>query len=44
LALWTNWVVTGTLGAIAGSLLGDPKRFGADFAFTALFIGLIAGS
>ncbi|MFL5313835.1 MAG: branched-chain amino acid ABC transporter permease, partial [Microvirga sp.] len=23
--------------------LGDPKRFGADFAFTALFIGLVAG-
>lgn len=41
--LWTNWVATTTLGALAGSLLGDPKRFGADFAFTALFIGLIAG-
>ena len=26
-----------------GSLMGDPERFGADFAFTALFIGLIAG-
>ena len=26
-----------------GSFLGDPERLGADFAFTALFIGLIAG-
>ena len=41
--LWTNWVVTTTLGALAGSFLGDPKRFGADFAFTALFIGIVAG-
>ena len=29
--------------AAAGSLLGDPRQIGADFAFTALFIGLIAG-
>ena len=30
-------------GAAVGALLGDPKTFGADFAFTALFIGLVAG-
>jgi 4-azaleucine resistance transporter AzlC len=41
--LYTNWVVSTTLGAILGSFLGDPARLGADFAFTALFIGLIAG-
>jgi 4-azaleucine resistance transporter AzlC len=40
---WLNWVSTSTLGALAGSLMGDPRRLGADFAFTALFIGLIAG-
>ncbi|HEY8565572.1 MAG TPA: AzlC family ABC transporter permease [Beijerinckiaceae bacterium] len=40
---WLNWVVWSTLGALAGPLLGDPARLGADFAFTALFIGLIAG-
>jgi 4-azaleucine resistance transporter AzlC len=40
---WLNWVATSTLGAFAGSLIGDPRRLGADFAFTALFIGLIAG-
>jgi 4-azaleucine resistance transporter AzlC len=40
---WANWVFWTTLGAFSGSLLGDPKRVGADFAFTALFIGLVAG-
>jgi 4-azaleucine resistance transporter AzlC len=41
--LFFNWSVTTFLGAILGSFLGDPARLGADFAFTALFIGLIAG-
>jgi len=41
--LYTNWVFWTTLGAVAGAFLGDPRRIGADFAFTALFIGLIAG-
>ena len=31
-----------TLGASIGAVLGDPKRLGADFAFTALFIALVA--
>ena len=43
LVLWLTWVGSTALGAVLGSLLGDPKRIGADFAFTALFIGLIAG-
>lgn len=37
------WVGSTVLGAWFGSLLGDPERLGADFAFTALFIGLVAG-
>jgi 4-azaleucine resistance transporter AzlC len=41
--LYGNWVVSSALGAVLGSFLGDPARIGADFAFTALFIGLIAG-
>lgn len=41
--LYFNWVASTGLGAVLGSLLGDPARLGADFAFTALFIGLIAG-
>ena len=36
------WLATSTLGATIGAALGDPKRFGADFAFTALFIALVA--
>ncbi|MBF9233578.1 AzlC family ABC transporter permease [Microvirga alba] len=42
-ALYANWLASTTLGAVLGSFLGDPARLGADFAFTALFIGLIAG-
>ena len=37
------WIGATFLGAWLGSFLGDPKRVGADFAFTALFIGLVAG-
>jgi 4-azaleucine resistance transporter AzlC len=40
---WLNWLVWTSLGAGFGSLMGDPARLGADFAFTALFIGLVAG-
>jgi 4-azaleucine resistance transporter AzlC len=40
---YVSWVSFSTIGAVAGSFLGDPKRIGADFAFTALFIGLVAG-
>jgi len=38
-----GWVLWTMLGALMGAQLGEPERFGADFAFTALFIGLIAG-
>ena len=38
-----GWVGSSTIGAVLGTLLGRPERLGADFAFTALFIGLIAG-
>jgi 4-azaleucine resistance transporter AzlC len=41
--LWANWTLSSSIGAILGSFLGDPERIGADFAFTALFIGLVAG-
>lgn len=43
LVLWTNWTLSSILGAVLGSFLGEPERIGADFAFTALFIGLVAG-
>ena len=38
-----SWVASSVLGAFLGALMGDPKTYGADFAFTALFIGLVAG-
>jgi 4-azaleucine resistance transporter AzlC len=40
---YVNWIGWSTLGALLGPMMGDPARFGADFAFTSLFIGLIAG-
>ena len=40
---YVNWITWTVVGAAGGALLGDPARFGADFAFTALFIGLVAG-
>ena len=40
---YLNWLVWSTAGACLGPMMGDPARLGADFAFTALFIGLIAG-
>ena len=43
IVLFSAWLSTTALGAVLGSFLGDPARLGADFAFTALFIGLIAG-
>lgn len=38
----TTWVLTSVIGALVGPLLGPPERFGADFAFTAVFVALIA--
>ncbi len=37
-----TWLSMTTLGALIGPALGDPRRFGADFAFTAIFIALVA--
>ena len=41
IVFWLNWVAWSLVGALLGPVLGDPKRLGADFAFTAIFIGLI---
>jgi 4-azaleucine resistance transporter AzlC len=43
LVIGSAWIGGSLLGAVLGSFVGDPGRIGADFVFTALFIGLIAG-
>lgn len=37
------WFISTITGSIIAPMLGDPSAIGLDFAFTALFIGLIAG-
>lgn len=43
LAFYAAWVGSTGLGMTAGALLGDPARLGMDFAFTAMFLALLAG-
>jgi 4-azaleucine resistance transporter AzlC len=43
LTLYCSWVGGTTVGAAAGSLLGDPEKLGLDAAFPALFLALLAG-
>lgn len=40
---YLNYVAWTVAGAYAGRLLHDPKVYGFDFAFIAIFIGLILG-
>ena len=39
-ALFVTWNVASTVGAIAGSALGDPDRYGIDAAFPAALLAL----
>ena len=41
LVLYPTWVASTAAGALAGDLLGDPKRYGLDAAFPALFLALL---
>lgn len=41
--LWPNWVLFTGIGASVGNLLGDGARYGLDFAFAGIFIGVLAG-
>lgn len=36
------WLVGSMVGGLAGFLVGDPLRFGLDYALVAMFIGLLA--
>ncbi|MGX1306678.1 4-azaleucine resistance transporter AzlC [Amorphus suaedae] len=41
--LYGCWLSFTLVGTFVGGALGDPARLGLDFAFTALFIGLLMG-
>jgi 4-azaleucine resistance transporter AzlC len=41
-SLYAAWVGGTAIGALGGSLLGDPETLGLDAAFPALFLALIA--
>jgi 4-azaleucine resistance transporter AzlC len=43
LVLYPTWVVSTSLGAVAGDAIGDPVSLGLDAAFPALFLALLAG-
>lgn len=43
LPLLATWTISSVIGAIVGRNLGDPAIYGFDFAFSALFIGILAG-
>jgi 4-azaleucine resistance transporter AzlC len=43
MTLYLNWIGWTAAGTVLGALLADPARWGFDFAFTAIFIGLIIG-
>ena len=42
LTLYANWIFWTGLGAFIGALVRNPAAYGFDFAFTAIFIGLLA--
>jgi 4-azaleucine resistance transporter AzlC len=41
--MYLVWTSSTTIGAVMGRSLGDPAALGFDFAFSAMFIGLLAG-
>jgi 4-azaleucine resistance transporter AzlC len=40
IAVWSFWVVSTALGALAGGAIGDPESFGIDFILAAVFVAL----
>jgi 4-azaleucine resistance transporter AzlC len=43
LPMWITWTTSSITGAIVGRSFGDPAAYGFDFAFSAMFIGILAG-
>ncbi len=42
-ALYLTWVISTTVGALIGPVMGDVTRFGFDMAFPAVFLVMLAG-
>lgn len=40
---WVGWTLGTLVGALAGSAIGDPSRWGVDFAMPAMFTALLVG-
>jgi len=40
---WTGWVGSTALGALAAGFIGDPTRWGVQFAMPAMFTALLIG-
>lgn len=43
LVLWASWTLGTALGVTAGSLIGDPARFGIDVVMVCFFATVVAG-
>ncbi|HEV2546958.1 MAG TPA: AzlC family ABC transporter permease [Stellaceae bacterium] len=43
LALYVAWLGATVVGRVIGTAIGDPARWGIDFAFTATFLALLVG-
>ncbi|GLS34877.1 branched-chain amino acid ABC transporter permease [Mesorhizobium tianshanense] len=43
LVLWANWVIGTTLGAVAGSMIGNPKTFGLDVVMDCFLATVLMG-
>jgi len=41
IALFVLWNLATVVGVVVGGAIGDPRRFGVDFAITATFIGIV---
>ncbi len=42
-AMWLTWTSASLAGALLGNLVGDPAAWGFNFAFSAVFICILAG-
>jgi predicted branched-subunit amino acid permease len=40
---YLSWVLSTTVGSLAGSFIADPRRYGFDFAFAAVFLVILFG-